>query len=230
MAPSLRDEYERRAEKYPDRDPTAEMRSKKAVELAAMGNDHRVLDLGCKDGVLLQTLRKQNFEGEYTGVDIAERVLARGRARRLEGLFVRADIGRSLPLTSQSFDRVFALELLEHLVNPANLLREAERLLAPQGRLLLSVPNPYYYMELINELRGFPDTEGHLYSFTNANLTALLERHGFTIEASLGTYLLIPKKLRGPFRDQAFWLVSKIPRFLACSRIYRCHRTKSRFL
>ncbi len=54
---------------------------------------------------------------------------------------VRADIRGELPLPSGHFDHVVMLAVLEHLVKPEPVLREAYRILAPSGSLILTWPS-----------------------------------------------------------------------------------------
>lgn len=92
---------------------------------------------------------------------------------QLQGVIdVFAD-GRRLPIRERSIDTVLALEVLEHMPDPDACLREIDRVLKADGRLLLTVPFvaplhqlPFDYMR-----------------FTPPGLEALLARHGFAISA-----------------------------------------------
>jgi SAM-dependent methyltransferase len=55
---------------------------------------------------------------------------------------VVADAG-ALPLASSAFDRAIAIDVLEHLDEPRELLTEARRVLVDRGRLLVTVPALY---------------------------------------------------------------------------------------
>ena len=54
---------------------------------------------------------------------------------------VVADITRGLPLRSGQFDHVVMLAVLEHLAEPESVLREAHRILAAGGSLIVTWPN-----------------------------------------------------------------------------------------
>ncbi len=110
----------------------------------------RVLDLGCVDHTASAThwptwLHGQLAEvaAEIVGVDVDEDGLA---AMRAEGFdVIKADITRDTEelLERDPFDVVVAGELIEHLDAPIRLFRLAAQLLRPEGRLLISTPNPY---------------------------------------------------------------------------------------
>jgi len=54
---------------------------------------------------------------------------------------VRGDVGNPLPFRDASFDHVTLLAVIEHLREPDGVLREAHRILAPGGSLILTWPN-----------------------------------------------------------------------------------------
>ncbi len=78
--------------------------------------------------------------------------------------------GENVPLTSESFDLVFSHEVLEHVQDDREAIREMVRVLQPGGRIVLFCPN-----------RGYPfETHGHYwkgkYHFGNTPLINWLPR------------------------------------------------------
>lgn len=200
--------YEVRAQEEPASDPEAQLRFSKALAAAALQPGERLLDVGAKWGGLGERARAGGWRGAYTGLELNERHVAAAAER---GLDVRpADVGRPLPVDDESFDAVICLELLEHLPSPLALLSEIRRVLSPGGRAVLSVPNPYSWVEVTRELTGWPDPEGHLNGFTTPVMTNLLALAGMRLERRLGTSLRIPR---------TGWIVPTNS-ILARSRIY----------
>jgi len=104
-------------------------------------SDPRVLDLGCGRGEWLELLRENNVPAE--GIDQNEHFSAPGLSR---GLNIKiGDIFESIAgISSNQFTAVTAFHVIEHLNWEAqiNLMREAFRLLKPEGVFIVEWPNP----------------------------------------------------------------------------------------
>jgi ubiquinone/menaquinone biosynthesis C-methylase UbiE len=97
----------------------------------------RVLDCGCGPGSITVGFAELVAPGEVVGVDLAEEQLVRARGladrRRLGNVhFERGDI-YALPFPDSSFDAAFAHNVLEHLRDPLQALKEMRRVLRPGG-------------------------------------------------------------------------------------------------
>lgn len=186
--------YELRAREEPESDPEAALRFEKALRAADLSPGQRLLDVGAKWGGLGQCASRLSLDIEYTGLDLSEANVR--RAAEL-GLDVRlADASQRLPVGDQEYDCVVCLELLEHLTSPLAVLGELRRVLKPRGRAIVSVPNPYSWVEVYREVFRRTDPEGHLNAFTTSVMENLLALSGFELERRLGTSLRIPKTLR----------------------------------
>lgn len=111
---------------------------------------HRVLDVGCGDGTLLELVTTgTNIEAH--GVDIATTAVSIAKRLHPRLRVVEGDAAH-LPFLAASFDLVYSAYTLEHLPDPDAAVREMTRVLAPGGRLLLMVPN--YGSPLVRSPRG----------------------------------------------------------------------------
>lgn len=72
----------------------------------------------------------------------ASRIPFRFRAGQTDGVTVRADAPQ-LPFASQSIDLLLLPHLLEFSAHPHQILREAERVLMPEGQIIISAYNPF---------------------------------------------------------------------------------------
>jgi 2-polyprenyl-3-methyl-5-hydroxy-6-metoxy-1,4-benzoquinol methylase len=186
--------YDLRAAEEPDVDPEAAVRFGKALRAANLASGERLLDIGSKWGGLGACARSLGLNVDYTGLDLSE---ANVRKAAELGLDVRmADASGRLPIDDGQYDCVMCLELLEHLPSAVGLLGEIRRVLKPDGRVVLSVPNPYSWVEVYRELFDRPDPEGHLNGFTTPIMENLLALAGLRLERRLGTFIRIPKTRR----------------------------------
>ena len=107
-----------------------------------------VLDLGCGGGFLSNDLAARGHA--VTGLDMLDDNLrvARERDRSGRAVYARAD-ARSLPHPDASFDVVCAMDLLEHVDEPARVIAEAARVLAPGGLFFFHTFNRTWQSQLI---------------------------------------------------------------------------------
>ena len=102
----------------------------------------RILDIGCGVGAFVRRLRE--FSPEVYGVDVdAERVV--DGAWEVPNLALA--VGEHLPFAEGTFDVVLLHEVLEHVTDDQETLREARRVLAPGGRVVVFCPNRLYPFE-----------------------------------------------------------------------------------
>jgi SAM-dependent methyltransferase len=124
----------RRAADWVDLQWSALERSLKAVAPRAHG---RLLDVGCGDKPYEAWFRP--FVSSYIGVEHAGTFSATAAA----GMRGRPDVvysGGTLPFRDGSFDTVLSVQVLEHTPQPAALVAEMSRVLAPNGTLILTAP------------------------------------------------------------------------------------------
>lgn len=99
----------------------------------------KVLDIGCDNGDLLKNFTSKDFE--LYGVDLYDYV---DRDFREKVNFSSVDLNfEKLPYANDEFDVIFSLQVIEHLENPFQIMREVKRVLKNSGIFILSYPNPF---------------------------------------------------------------------------------------
>jgi SAM-dependent methyltransferase len=130
-----------------------------------------VLDCGAGAGASFDALASRSglATDHYRGLEWDAAQVADGRRRGLD--ILQGDLNRVLPWDSGTFDGVYGLSTLEHLLNPCRFLGEAVRVLKPGGRLVLLTPNISTYFTAVQILLGrmpssgpHPDSDGLLRS------------------------------------------------------------------
>ena len=104
----------------------------------------KVLDIGCGQGV--HSLRVAHRGVQVIGVDYNWRSLEIGQALRVEVptaqiVFMMGNVERPLPFPNEAFDLILMLDVIEHLYQRTQALREVSRVLKADGTLLLAAPN-----------------------------------------------------------------------------------------
>jgi SAM-dependent methyltransferase len=88
-------------------------------------------------------------------------------------------------LANQKFDTIICAELLEHLENPYQFLRELHTLLKKEGALIISTPNPLgfpiLFFELFQNKKRFYSND-HTYYFLPRWVERLLDLTGYKLE------------------------------------------------
>jgi len=137
----------------------------------------RVLDVGCGSGVLLARMKSLGWGA--CGVEVDANAVLAARAR---GLDIRHGQLAGCNFPENHFDAVHLSHVIEHVYDPASLLRECHRVLKPGGALILLTPNTTSWGH-----RRFKsawlnlDPPRHLILFNRKNFRSLAETSGFTI-------------------------------------------------
>lgn len=129
---------------------------------ACAGRQAAILDCGASDGRVFDILaaRCGIAPAQYHGIEWSARHADKARARGLA--VVQGDLNQGLPHEDASFTCVYALSVLEHLLNPCRFLTHCHRVLRPGGRLVLLTPNiSTYFTALLILLGRMPSSGPH---------------------------------------------------------------------
>ena len=126
----------------------------------AMNAGGAVLDCGAGSGFEYTMLRNAlgTTEFEYQGIEWNAQFAESARAQGLN--VVRGDLNQPIPAPDESQRCVFALSVLEHLLTPCRFLSECQRVLEPEGTLVLLTPNISTYFTAALILAGRMPSSG----------------------------------------------------------------------
>lgn len=141
-----------------------------------------VFEVGCGGGALLSEISKNcSFT---VGFDVSETQIKYAKRGCRNAFLVVGDAGR-LPFRDNVFTKGFAVEVLEHLPNPSNVVAEAHRVLRQGGELIIVLPNDrnwFVHRVLQGEIHEAIYDYGHLNDFSSVEkLQPIL--NGFIVSA-----------------------------------------------
>lgn len=140
-----------------------------------------VLDVGCGEGVVTGRLARLLPDATVVGLDADDmRLAAEWERRRQDNLSFRVGSGYELPYDADSFDLVCAMEVLEHVARPRDVLVEMARV--SRNALLLSVPREplWRLLHLVagRDVRRLGNTDGHINHWSSGSFRRLASEFG----------------------------------------------------
>jgi 2-polyprenyl-3-methyl-5-hydroxy-6-metoxy-1,4-benzoquinol methylase len=154
-------------------------------ELFTVAAPRTVLDVGCGEGVLVQRWAQALPAGRVVGIDLEEESIQAGWSEHAApNLEYRVMEAANLPFAENEFDLASAIEVLEHVPDPAHTLAEMAR--CAERHLLVSVPREPLW-RMLNMARGaywpaLGNTPGHLNHWSRRSFVRLLSRHGEVVQ------------------------------------------------
>jgi SAM-dependent methyltransferase len=140
-----------------------------------------VLEVGSGEGYGTDLLARS--ARTVLGIDYDATAVAHARSRYPAARFVRANLA-ALPVPPQSVDVVATLQVIEHVWDHAQFVRECVRVLRPGGRLFVTTPNRLTF----SPGRDTPVNPFHTKEFTATELTGLLAASGLIVDSVLGLH------------------------------------------
>jgi SAM-dependent methyltransferase len=185
----------------------------------------RVLDIGCGNGGFLIEMKRRGFQVE--GTELSE-----SSARRMPaeaGIEVHVGDLTALQLPAGQYDAITLWHVLEHVIDPAETLRQANRLLKPDGKLFISIPNAEGWQARLFGTDWFHlDPPRHLFAFGPRSIVPLLRASGFEMQTfhtrsleqnPFGFMQSLLNKMGFP-RDRAYGSLKSQTRFHWTTRLF----------
>lgn len=145
-----------------------------------VGQGKRVLDLGCRDGMLTGSFVDGN---DVIGVDIDQKALQLAKGRLgIQTMWL--DLNQEWPWEQRSFDVIVACEIVEHLFFLDQFMQKVSETLKPGGLFIGSVPNAFRMKNRLKFLFGneYETDPTHVRQFSYNSLAKTLGERFNTIE------------------------------------------------
>lgn len=141
-----------------------------------------ILDFGCGKGEIIREMGKINPFAKYIGADVSKRGLEEARKNIPEADFVLINDGEEFPIQSDTVDFVFSSEVIEHVYDTENAIKEIARVLKQGGHILMTTPFHGFLKNLAIVFFGFDkhfDPIGsHVRFFSKKTLSKLFLKYG----------------------------------------------------
>ena len=150
-------------------------------------SDTKVLEIAGATGIVSSRLIKKGYCVTLADISPEALKIARHRNRRLET--IQMDATKKFPFNNNSFDVIFAADIIEHIFDTRLFLNECNRCLKPNGILVITTPNLASLQDRIRFLFGKSPRQVnplheylylHIRPFTYETLKHAMEDSGFT--------------------------------------------------
>lgn len=148
----------------------------------------KFLDVGCGSGKNLKTLSAYGWD--TYGIELDEHAVQHAQG---QGLRVQRSSLEEVSY-AEKFDCVRVWHVFEHLTDPHKAIRKLKDLLAPDGEILMAVPNTQSWARMLFGRYWYSlDAPRHVINYSPQTLYLLMQRHGLKIEeiryASCGSFV-----------------------------------------
>ena len=126
----------------------------------SLEQEGNVLECGAHNGKMFATLSEKNGinKERYFGIEWDQGLVKEATEKGLN--VIQGDLNKGLPYPDGEFKCVFALSVLEHLINPCRYLKECYRVLQDDGLLVILTPNISTYFTAFLILLGKMPSSG----------------------------------------------------------------------
>jgi 2-polyprenyl-3-methyl-5-hydroxy-6-metoxy-1,4-benzoquinol methylase len=177
-----------------------ETRIKKCIKIIKNLEKGCFLDIGCSTGDWGQYWIRNGWD--VFGIDINKELLTKSNEKGIKTSYCDLN-AEKIPYKDNSFDLIFAGEVIEHIIDTDGFLKELYRCVKPGGFVLLTTPNLVSFENRIRSLLGkYPiwvdyrlQGSGHIRAYTPTILRHQLRSFGFKIKKITGNWVpFVPQK------------------------------------
>ena len=159
-----------------------------------------ILDIGCSTGTVGRQI-KEITNVHITGIEMSED-MGKEESKYLDKVIIGNVEDRILDKFKDSeFDCIILADVVEHLINPWELIKQSQRILKNNGVIIASIPNVRHFSTIFCLIikgywpyreRGIHD-KTHLRFFTKKNIRELFENENLKKEKIIPKYRIIEK-------------------------------------
>lgn len=153
----------------------------------------RTLDVGCSGGNFSNLLLERNICEEAHGIEPFEEAYLQAKEKLQKVYF--STVEEALPkIENNYYDLIFFNDVLEHLINPDEILKNFKSKLKDDGHIICSIPNVRFiknlYTTVINKDWEYVDSgvldKTHLRFFTKKSMLRMFNHCGYEVVSCKG--------------------------------------------
>ena len=184
-------------------DDAFSLNQKNILDLLEENKNCILLDLGCDDGTWTMQLAKKIKTKNIHGVEIVEKRKIEAEKKGIE--VAKNDLNYAFPYPVNFFDVVHSNQVIEHLSDVENFVKEIFRILKPNGYVVISTENGSSWHNIFASILGW-----QIFSLTNITC----------ISGGIGNPLAIH---RGEVSDLKSWTHKTIFNFLGLIELFEAY-------
>lgn len=148
-------------------------------------DNSKILDVGCASGWFISEIAHHYPQHKFFGIDIYRKAINYAEKHYSNISFSCADAHKLL-FSKDSFDLVICANVLEHVVNPEQILTEIKRVVKPQRKVLINMDSENFLFSIVwylwKKIRGRVWKDAHLHKLEPIDLEKLFSKTGLRIE------------------------------------------------
>ncbi|MDP3998140.1 MAG: class I SAM-dependent methyltransferase [bacterium] len=145
----------------------------------------KILDVGCASGWFISEIANHYPKNNFFGIDVYREAVAYAKIYYPKVYFSCGD-AHHLPFSENSFDIVICINVLEHIINPKQILAEIKRVTKPDGKVVIGMDSENFLFSLVwylwKKINGRVWRDAHLHKLKPDALENLFLKGGFKIE------------------------------------------------
>lgn len=185
----MENDYSVLTEDYADKPNRYYTSKRKEIQSYIPASTKKLLDIGCGRGAFGADLKQQRPGLTVWGVEPFQEA-AKSAASVLDKIICNVFDAQSPDLQNQKFDCITFNDVLEHLIDPSQTLKDSQLYLEREGCIIASIPNILYFPVFFNQIilredwkyedSGILDST-HLRFFTKKSIKRLFEEAGYDV-------------------------------------------------
>ena len=131
------------------KDFNAKLEKYKLIKIREDAKNGEILEVGCADGFLTKGLAR--YFKHITAIDASKKLIEKAKKHNLNNVIYKQTLfERFVP--EFKFDTIILAEILEHVINPSQLLKLSREWLKEDGAIIIISPNAYSIHRQIGKL------------------------------------------------------------------------------